>query len=101
MSANARFYPLRMDGESRRTATYVEIDGREYTLGRDLDLVDVMSKIEAAAQSRPTFVDLADSAHLVSVLVSPQSRVVITVRPESATPSEHLHPGAAISDWDL
>lgn len=100
MSANAPFYPLRMDGESRRTTTYVEIDGREYTLGRDLDLVDVMSKIQAAAQSRPTFVDLADSAHLVSVLVSPQSRVVITVRPESSTP-EHLHPSDAMSDWDL
>lgn len=89
-----------MGDERKINRTYVEIDGREYLLGHDHDLVDVMSKIEAAAQTKPTFVDLSGSERLVSVLVSPQSRVVITVRQESPADVVQVRPGL-IDDWDL
>ncbi|WP_194421849.1 hypothetical protein [Microbacterium abyssi] len=90
-----------MGGNEKHTSTYVEIDGREFLLGRDRDLVDVMSRIEEAARSEPAFVDLSDGDRHVSVLVSHQSRVVITVRHESSAPAEHSPLGASIGDWDL
>jgi len=90
-----------MGGEKRETRTYVEIDGREYLLGQELDLVEVMGRIETAARSEPTFVDLSDHDHLVSVLISPRSKVVVTVRHASALPPEETPPGSAIRDWEL
>jgi hypothetical protein len=90
-----------MDSDRSFTRTYVEIDGREYLLGDDHDLVEVMARIEAAAQSRPAFVDLSSGDRMVSVLVSAQSHVVITVRRESIDESEDVFPGLQIGDWDL
>lgn len=90
-----------MGGEKRETRTYVEIDGREYLLGKELDLVEVMGRIETAARSEPTFVDLSDLDHLVSVLISPRSKVVVTVRHASTLPPEEAPPGSAIRDWEL
>ncbi|WP_404475360.1 hypothetical protein [Microbacterium aerolatum] len=87
--------------ETHSTSTYVEIDGREYLLGHEQDLVDVMARIEEAARSEPAFVDLSEGERHVSVLVSHQSRVVITVRRESAATSEHAPLGTSIGDWDL
>ncbi|WP_404438281.1 hypothetical protein LG322_04220 [Microbacterium aerolatum] len=86
--------------ETHYTSTYVEIDGREYLLGHDQDRGDVMSRIAEAARSEPAFVDLSDGARRVSVLISHQSRVVITVRHESAS-AVHDPLDPSIADWDL
>jgi len=89
-----------MGGERTDTRAYAEIDGREYLVGHDLDLVEVMSKIEEAARSGPAFVDLSDSDRLVSVLISQRSRVVITVRHEPLPHTEDITPDT-IRDWEL
>lgn len=90
-----------MGDEDEHTSTYVEIDGREYLLGRDQDRVEVMSKIEAVARSAPAFVDLSDRGQHIFVLVSRRSKVVISVRHESPAPAEHFSPDALSGDWDL
>jgi len=91
-----------MRGQLRDTRTYVEIDGREYLLGSELDLVEVMGRIEAAARNEAAFVDLSDGDQLVSVLVSRRSRVVVTVRPLEPQPdSDDTPPGGFLRDWDL
>ncbi|GEK87248.1 hypothetical protein [Microbacterium aerolatum] len=90
-----------MGRDDDHTSTYVEIDGREYLLGHDQDRGDVMSRIAEAARSEPAFVDLSDGGRRVSVLVSHQSRVVITVRHDSAVHAEHDPLDASIADWDL
>ncbi len=78
-----------------RTTAYIEVDGREFRLARDRDLVDVMNQIEAITRSEPAFVDLSDGERLVSVLISPGARVVVTVRPD------HRTPDSSIDDWSL
>ncbi|GAB3633319.1 hypothetical protein GCM10027421_26720 [Microbacterium shaanxiense] len=89
-----------MGGNEGDTRTYVEIDGREYLLGDDQDRVDVMARIEAAARSGPAFVDLTDSDPHISVLVSEQSRIVVTTGRESSAATEQNPFGSSISDWD-
>lgn len=96
-----------MGDERKINRTYVEIDDREYVLGQDQDLVDVMSKIEAAAQTKSAFVELSSGERLVSVLISSQSRVVVTVRPEQLAEVTHVRPELVdvprglVEDWDL
>lgn len=68
------------------TTAYVEVDGREYALEADRDLVEVMTLIEAAARTDPAFVDLSNGDRMVSVLFSANSRVVVTVRPHDPPP---------------
>jgi hypothetical protein len=85
-------------GESR---THVEIDGRDFLLPANLDLVDLMSRIEDAARSEPTFVDIAGDGELASVLISPQSRVVVSVEHLSvALPAPEVAANPML-DWDL
>lgn len=89
-----------MNGDARGTRTYIEVDGREYLLGPDQDRIDVMSRIEEAVRSGPAFVDLSSGDRHLSVLVSHQSRIVITEQPVS--PSLHAHAQTdMIADWDL
>lgn len=90
----------RMDG-ARVTRARIEIDGREFLLDGDRDLVDLMTRIEAAARSEPTFVDISDRDGLVSVLVSPGAHVVISVVHQGAASVDHAPPFAPITDWDL
>jgi len=68
------------------TTAYVEVDGREYALEADRDLVDVMTLIEAAARTEPSFVDLSNGDRTVNVLISTTTRVVITVRSNDPLP---------------
>jgi len=89
-----------MDGDEIDTRTYVEIDGREYLLEDDQDRVDVMSRIEAAARSGPTFVDLSGRNPRVSVLVSGQSRIVVTTGREPMATTEQISFDRSITDWD-
>jgi len=86
-----------------KTTTYVEIDGRPFVLYGDRDLTEVMADIEkAAASPDPTFVRLDGGDELVSVLISSRTRVVVTVRRDSA---DHAVPEAPMflptADWDL
>ncbi|MFF7294172.1 hypothetical protein ACFY9N_16705 [Microbacterium sp. NPDC008134] len=89
-----------MDGSRTKPRTRIEIDGREFLLDGDRDLVDLMARIEAAARSEPTFVDISSRGGLVSVLVSPGARVVISVAHEGRD-HDHAPPIPPIGDWDL
>lgn len=90
-----------MDGSRTKPRTRIEIDGREFILDGDRDLVDLMSRIEAAARSEPTFVDISSQGGLVSVLVTPGARVIISVAPEGSEHIDHAPPIPPLSDWDL
>ncbi|MFB8188213.1 hypothetical protein ACFC14_02740 [Microbacterium sp. NPDC055988] len=80
--------------------THVAIDGRRFRLNGERDLVDLMSQIEAAARSEPTFVHLSDGDELVSVLVSSRSRIVITVERAGIAAIADEPPIAPFLDWD-
>lgn len=89
-----------MDVHRMNTRTHVEIDGRDFILGHDRDLVAVMSSIERAAGSPPGFVDISAGDELVSVLITSASKVVVTVVPDTI-PADWTPPGTPISDWEL
>lgn len=59
--------------------TRVEIDGHGFLVDPERDLVELMEQIETAARTQPTFVHLHGGEESVSVLVTPRSRIVITV----------------------
>lgn len=88
------------------TSTQVAIDGWSWRLPPDHDLVELMSQIETAARSGPSFVPLCEGEDMVSVLIGPQSKVAITVSPQRSDASENtpvfehtLAPDMA--DWEL
>ncbi|WP_144872403.1 hypothetical protein [Microbacterium sp. 1.5R] len=81
--------------------THIEIDGRDFVLSGERDLVHVMSQIEAAAASPPAFVDLSDGDDLVSVLIHSTSRVVVSVETDQQASSAQFEPLSYPSnDWD-
>ncbi|MFB4351887.1 hypothetical protein RAC69_01950 [Microbacterium sp. LS_15] len=80
--------------------THVEIDGRDFVLSGERDLVDVMSQIEAAAASPPAFVDLSDGDDLVSVLIHSTSRVVVSVETDQRSPAEYEPLSYPNNEWD-
>lgn len=90
-----------MDTARASGRTQIAIDGQTYVLGASRDLVDVMSQIEAAAASPPAFVDLSDGDHLISVLILPTTRVVVSVAHEAGPDSEAMFPVDQVSDWDM
>ncbi|WP_396659003.1 hypothetical protein [Microbacterium oxydans] len=89
-----------MSGARKNTRTHVEIDGQRFLLDTDRDLVEVMERIEAAARSEPAFVHLSGGDHLISVLVSPGSKAVVTVERDSVTQPEEHAPVDQIPEWD-
>lgn len=90
-----------MSGVEAGITTHVEVDGRDFVLRGDRDLVDVMSQIEAAAASPPAFVDLSDGEELVSVLIHAASRVVVSVERESHAAELLEPPVFSMDDWDV
>jgi hypothetical protein len=79
---------------------HIEIDGRDFVLGDDRDLTEVMAHIEAAAASPPAFVHLSTGDQMVAVLIHSRSRVVITTgdaSPGTATPEVW----DSMPDWEL
>ncbi|OAN41376.1 hypothetical protein [Microbacterium sp. H83] len=90
-----------MGGARTGIRTHVEVDGRDFLLGGDRDLVHVMSQIEAAAASPPAFVDLSDGDEMVSVLIHGTSRVVVSVEREHRPPEPLDPPTASIDDWEM
>lgn len=90
-----------MTGAQTRIRTHIEVDGRDFLLGGDRDLVHVMAQIEAAAASPPAFVDLSDGDEMVSVLIHSHSRVVITVEHEHGQPDHLDPPSPMIDDWEM
>ncbi|MBQ3357414.1 MULTISPECIES: hypothetical protein [Microbacterium] len=90
-----------MDEPRTNTRARIDIDGREFLLDGDRDLLELMGRIEAAARSEPTFVDISDRNGLVSVLVSPGARVVISVEHVSSVALVEEAPVHPIADWDL
>lgn len=90
-----------MDGARTMARAHIEIDGHDFLLDPDRDLVEVMGLIENAARSEPTFVDLSSGEELVSVLVSPGAKVIVTVAHESVATPEEEAPIAPFSDWEL
>jgi len=90
-----------MDGPQTKTRARIDIDGREFLVDGERDLVDLMGRIEAAARSEPTFVDISSRSGLVSVLVSPGAHVVVSVEHEQAAGWREDAPVSPLSDWDL
>lgn len=92
-----------MDDTRIQTTTSVEIDGRSFVLHGDRDHTEVLADIEAAAaRADPTFVRLISGDETVSVLISSRTRVVVTVRRDTAdhgVPEAPMFP--ANIDWDL
>ncbi|MCM3780418.1 hypothetical protein [Microbacterium hydrocarbonoxydans] len=80
--------------------THVEIDGRDFILSGERDLVHVMSQIEAAAASPPAFVDLSDGDDLVSVLIHSTSRVVVSVETDQRSSADYEPLSYPNNDWD-
>lgn len=65
---------------TRTTArTRVAIDGREFLLTPGQDLVDFMSRVEGAARAGGTFVHFSAGNLFMSALITPTSRVTISV----------------------
>ncbi|MEX0158628.1 MULTISPECIES: hypothetical protein [unclassified Microbacterium] len=88
------------------TKTQVTIDGWSFRLQPEHDLDDLMSRIEAAATTGPSFVQLQDGESMVKVLVSPQSKVLITVSPRETngtgdTPAFEPTLTTDMTDWEL
>lgn len=93
-----------MDDTATNTTTCVEIDGRPFILHRDRDAGEVMAAIEAAAAlPDPTFVHLGSGDELTSVLISARSRVIVTVRHDSADHAIAPDPAMYLptEEWDL
>ncbi|MGK3949914.1 hypothetical protein [Microbacterium sp. K2] len=88
------------------TKTQVTIDGWSFRLQPDHDLGDLMGRIEFASTTGPSFVQLQDEESMVSVLVSPQSKVLTTVSPRETngigdTPAFEPTLATDMSDWEL
>lgn len=80
--------------------THIEIDGRDFVLGDDRDLAEVMGQIEAAAASPPAFVYLSAGDQMVAVLIHSRSRVVVTT---DGSYSGRAEPELwdTLPDWEL
>lgn len=89
-----------MTGRQEQRRVLVHIDGTPYALG-DRDLVDLMTAIEAAVSTPGAFVDLTHGDRLVSVLITPTSRVVITVDLDAPTDPDSFFPTSPITDWEM
>lgn len=88
------------------TTTQVTIDGSSWHLPPGHDLVELMSQIEAAARSGPSFVPLADGETMVSILIGSHSKVVVTVstpRSDASGNAPAFEPPLAtdMTDWEL
>lgn len=90
-----------MSGVRTGITTHIEVDGRDFLLGGDRDLVDVMSQIETAAASPPAFVDLSDGEEMVSVLIHAASRVVVSVERQPRPAGLLEPPTFSLDDWDV
>lgn len=86
-------------GMTEEATTHVEIDGHEFILPGPQHLADLMSRIETAARTEPTFVDVATRSGIVSVLITPHSRVFVRLRvaEDSGRPAPD---GLSFFDWD-
>lgn len=80
----------------------ITVDDDQFALAPEQDLVDLMDRIESAARSSPAFVDFAAGDGLVSILICPSTRVVVTVRPERAADAIDVEPFAVEPlDWEF
>lgn len=86
--------------DATRTITRLEIDGHAMVLSAEHDVLDLMRRIEEAARGQPTFVDVAGDRAIMSVLITANTRVMISVEQvdriaPTVTPNE-----APFLDWD-
>lgn len=82
------------------TRTHVEIDGRDFLLAPGQDLVELMERIEEAAQSPGTFVHFQTAAMSLSALISTTTHVMIGVEVESATDPPLALSEFMIAEWE-
>lgn len=92
--------------ESRRmraqtsARTEVSIDDITVFLAQEEDIQELKNRMEAAARSPGRFVDfVASGGRLVSALITPRTRVVISVWPDGSVSPEIAPPD--IPEWDL
>lgn len=89
-----------MDDAVFETQTEVSIDGSTFVLERGQDVEDVKRRIEAAANSPARFVDLIVRGGVqVSALITPHSRVTISIRTAAGSDDEPFSP--QFTEWDL
>ncbi|WP_149083885.1 MULTISPECIES: hypothetical protein [Microbacterium] len=79
---------------------HFEIDGHDFVVSAEHDVIDLMHRIEAAARSEPTFVDIATTSRLVSVLITASSRVVVSMERVNDS-GDAESDTAAFFDWDM
>lgn len=89
-----------MGNSTGMTTTHIEIDGHDFLLPRSTDVADLMSRIEAAARSQPTFIDLATGDSLTSVLITARSRVVVYLIRQDMGADAPIDSHSTL-DWDL
>jgi hypothetical protein len=98
-----------MSESSDEVRARITIDGQEFAISPDRDLVDLMQQLETAAGSRAAFVHIHGGDESISVLVTPHSKIVLAVdhigavtpedeAPFTATPEER--PFTANADWE-
>lgn len=79
----------------------VQIDGRQYVLAPDCDLVELMRQVESAPESDAAMIHIRGGDDTVSVPVTPLSAVVLTVERVLLTQPEHEPPFVHPSDWNV
>ncbi|MCT1364085.1 MULTISPECIES: hypothetical protein [unclassified Microbacterium] len=87
-------------GKLETMRTHLEIDGRDFVMSGDHDIGELMHRIEAAARSEPTFIDIATVSSLVSVLVTASTRVLVYMERTDDSLSAGTHQTSFL-DWDL
>lgn len=92
------------------TRARIAVDGEEFEISPNRDLVSLMEQIETAAQSHAAFVHIRGGDESVSVLVTPHSKIVLRVdflgsaieedeQPFSAVPADE-QPADLTADWE-
>lgn len=81
-----------MSESSDEIRARITIDGREFAIRPDRDLVDLMQQLESAAGSRAAFVHIRGGDESISVLVTPHSKIILAVDHIGAAKPENKQP---------
>ncbi|WP_158698571.1 MULTISPECIES: hypothetical protein [Microbacterium] len=87
-------------GNLKATRTHFEIDGQNFLVSDEHDVVELMYRIEAAARTEPTFIDIATTSSIISVLITANTRVLVYIERGDDSPivaDDEL----PYFDWDI
>lgn len=90
-----------MSGQERETRTEVSIDDSSVFVAHDEDVDALKRRFEDAARNGPRFVAFRTAGgRRLDVLVTSQTRIVVTVHPRSSTDIAEAM-ASDLTDWDL